>query len=460
MAATTVVNNSSNSNQPFGTSGIYDNATMQCPAGSYVTSLSGHAGADVNQIENMTCYNVVTRQTSGPLQVNTLGHNGGGNPVAIACNTGNDGLVGFNVATQASNQTGKNVTGLKGICAGFPSGSQYNAGSWGNVNNGWNFPCPTGYNVYQINGGAASSENGYLAGLSYGCKSLGGASTMAGNGVSRGKCIVGDDSSTDCAEIKSILSGQGSKESDVESYCAQGSNILLPNCSAYYNNDPTNVNYQQIMVGPSGYCTAGTNFTTNLCTNFCTATTGNSLPNGKKDVCNTLYEQKCAVPPASNTFPICNSLQPWGSYPGAAELDKIPGAIQDPECYFADVIAHGYKKAPTSSLGCPACVQNQSITLSDSTDSAISDVVQSCNVSNGTSTPTTATPAASTTPLTNSLTSTAAPMTPPPGTTAPAKVLGVSKKTFIIVLVIVIIVICLSSSVGGGLLAVVMRKEK
>ena len=455
MAATTVVGNPFNNNQPFGSGGgggVGYSASMECPAGSYITQVTGHAGADVNQIENVKCLNVVTGQTTGPQQVNTLGHNGSGNAVDITCNAGTDSLLGFNIDTSLSNQLGQNVVGLQGTCAKFPSGGQYGNGGWGAPKTATPTTCPPGYQVYKLSGGGANGQHGYLAGFSYECKSLGGASTINGNNVSRGKCIVGDDKSGDCAEIKGILSGQGSKETDVRSYCAQGSNILLPNCSSYYNNDPGNTYYQDIMIGPSGYCTQGTNFTTNLCTNFCTASTGNSLPDGKKDVCNTLYEQKCAVPPA-NGFDICNSLQPFSSYPGAALLPNIPAFVPDPMCYFAEVVAHGYRKAPTSTLGCPACVQNQTITIADSTDAAISNVVQSCNVSNNTSAPAApTTPAASTTPLANSLNSSSPSATTTPATTAPAKILGMPKKTFIIVLIIVIVVICCcSSSAGGGL---------
>ena len=463
MAAVASVKNNLNGNQPLGTGGSVNNATMECPAGSYITQVSGYANDDVNNIANITCRNVVTGQTSGPIQTNRLGGSTGGNPVQISCN-GTDGITGFAVYASGTNSSGAEVNGLKGLCSPFPGGAQYEQSQWAGKGKPdsyfGRFSCPSGYQAYKLYGAQSSGSkmSGYLDQFYWSCKQLGGAATIAGNNVARGKCIVGDDSSGDCAEIKGILSGQGSKESDVESYCAQGGNILLPNCSGWYNNDATNTNYQNILLGTSGYCKQGTNFTTNLCTSFCTATTGNTLPNGMKDTCNTLYMQKCAVPPA-NSFPICNSLQPWSSYPGAAQLNNIPGVIQDPECYFADVIAHGYKRAPTSTLGCPACVQNQNITIANSTDAAISNVVQSCSVSNGTSAPAASTPApaASSTPLTSSLANSAAPVTTTAPTSAAAatKILGLSKSTFYIVLIIVIIVACCcSSSVGGGLVAV------
>lgn len=464
MSVTTIKNNKNN-NQAFGTydSNYGSNKALSCPAGSYITQVHGHAGADVDNITGITCRDVVTGDISQ--QSGQLGHSGG-NGVDLLCN-GTDGIVGFNVNTRASNQSGGEVNGLKAACRGIgdSSGNNTLTGCWGGGNcNGDTYTCPAGTYAVAVYGGQ-SNRQGYLNQFYWDCKPLTAMQGISGNNVARGKCLVGDDGSAECGDLKGSLQKLGSANADVRDYCKQGTNIATSqSCARRYNTDGSNTDYQDIMMGTGGYCQQGNNFNTDLCKQFCTADSGKGLPNSMKEKCNTLFMTQCQKP-KNVSLPVCNSLQPWEAYPGASAINKIPAAPQEPMCYFSDVRAYGYKKAPLTDLSCPDCVQNQTISIVDASNTNLSNIKQTCNIdkSTGAASPTPA-PEVKTVPPFDAVSANKADPTTSsanPSSTAvtavPATVTATTQKSkttvIVIIVVIVVVVCCMCSSSGLGAIA-------
>ena len=447
--ATSTVKNNLNNNQPWGLFGTnYNSAnTLTCPNGYFLKSLSGNAGADVNAINGMVCQNIVTGATQ-TVNNASLGAGSGGNNVTISCN-GNDSIRGMRVNTSATNNSGGEVNGLQGLCAA----NGYASGCWGgsNCNGGNNYMCPAGQSIYKMYGSASNyKSHGYLNQFWWDCKDFDSEWNLAQNNISRGRCLVGDDGSAACGDIKAILQGQSSASQDIHDYCKQGSNIVTSsNCAKHYNSDVNNADYDDIMMASDGFCQQGSNFNTDTCKELCTWDTGNPQPNGIKGKCNTLYTTQCQKT-ENKQLPICSSLQPWETYPGAAAIDLIPSAAQDPLCYFADVRSTGYHRDQINNLGCPKCAQSQSISIKDAPSTVVQGISQSCKVemaaASGASSAAASSVNMSSVPATNTSSSSAK-------STSPAPAAKSTSTTTIVVIVLVAVVLLLCSSSSGGLLA-------
>lgn len=423
MAASTTVVNPVN-NKPWGLGGLFGNSqvTLTCPTGSYISHITAKSGSNVNSIQSIVCKDVVTGAQTASIGPPFGG--GGGDTQAVDCSAG-AGVAGFQINTRNASNQGSDINGLRGFCRSVTDTSNNTSAATGNCMGAGNCPstsstvnaCPSGQVAYQLSGGT-TTDNQTVGNFSFSCKKLSGSAAMAQNSLARGKCIVGDDTSTDCAEIKNLLSAQGASAADVKGYCSQGDNIINSSkCVSWYNggqNDGTN--YQQIMVGPdglSGWCTQGSNVNSAQCSQYCTADSGAATT--QKAACDTVYTNSCSQP-ANQDFAICSSLQPWSSFPGIDAIEKIPGAPLDPLCYFSEPRASGYKKVPLNIQNCPQCVQNQTISITNSTASAVSNIQQICPVSSPTTTSAT-TPA--TTPATMPATTPATPPSSSSSSTSP-----------------------------------------
>ena len=134
-------------------------------------------------------------------------------------------------------------------------------------------------------------------------------------------------------------------------------------------------------------CSAGTNYTLDACSSFCTAKTGDAIPinntstdaltsgNTIKDGCNTLYASKCST---DSSPAVCGCQRPWASFAGSADIPDKAMYVKDPACYFNACRNFGYFSKPLAEHGCPSCVQYQQLTATGS-DIALNNIVQSCN---------------------------------------------------------------------------------
>ena len=418
MAASTTVVNPVN-NKPWGLGGLFGNSqvTQSCPNGSYISHITTKSGDGVDSIQSIVCKDVVSGAQTGSIGPPFGG--GGGTTQAVDCSA-SAGVAGFQINTRNASNQGSDINGMRGFCRSVTDTSNNTSAATGNCMGAGNCPsanttvnaCPSGQVAYQLSGGTTSG-NKLVGNFSFSCKKLSGSAGLAQNSLARGKCIVGDDSSADCGEIRGLLSAQGASGADVKGYCSQGDNIINSgNCVSWYRGGQSDgANYHQIMVGPdglSGWCTQGTNINSAQCAQYCTADSGNST--SQKTACDTLYTNACSQP-ANQGFAICSSLQPWSSFPGIDAIEKIPGAPRDPLCYFSEPRASGYKKVPLNIQNCPQCVQNQTISISNSTASAVSNIQQICPVGSPAGSPATSptTPAGATVPTPSTSSSTAPP---------------------------------------------------
>jgi hypothetical protein len=257
-------------------------------------------------------------------------------------------------------------------------------------------------------------------------------------------CCAGTDLSGECSDVKPSLGCQGV----LQNYCSQGNNIFGDsNCLTASQNGALAPSW--VVNQKMSYCSQGNNFNDPNCQTLCTATTG--IDNGTmlsqgtslKSQCNTLYANQCSMT-QNQGLPICSCSLPWSSYPGAADILKIPGATQNPQCFFANCIHTGYKSQPSNQLACPECVQNLNISALNSDAASFSNIQQSCTVQNTTNNSNAA-------PTTAPATSAPASANASNATAATTGTNSTSTVTYIIIAVILFLVCCFCSSIGGVL---------
>ena len=355
----------------WGTSGTRSGVgSITCPQASYITDLTGRAGDNVFQITGATCRNVatgaITRASGG-----TMGGVTDGNPISISCaQAQGDGLAGF------AHRSETDVEGLSGVCNNASLTSSYRNGQWGNQD----YSKHAGIDsvdsfLYQVSGGTSSDHNN-VSQMTADGKDFRAMSAIVRDPVAAGACVVGDDSSSACAEIKPYLPATAA-----DTYCAQNNNVVnSQSCVNHYNHDATNPTYRSLMMG---YCSAGANWALDTCKNYCTWSSSASTP--AKSDCDSLYANVCQ----NNSSDLCSCLQPWSSFSGSAAIDQIPGAPKNPVCYFSNCIQVGYK--PISSVTCPQCVQNLSLPINANTVE-IGKITQACGITAPPGTPVTFTP--------------------------------------------------------------------
>lgn len=444
-----------NAKADIGTESGTNYQTIKCPPGYYATGLVGSSGDVVDNIQGITCKNIFTGDTqniTGP----QFGHNGGSRPInPIQCRSA-DGLGGFHL------NSGGTLDRLIGVCraAGPQSccgqefydagqlgkatyNDQYYTGGWGNM-------------VTQVSGSSGQNK-GFVTKFGWDTRDFSKMLGYTKDNTAAASCIMGNDKSAECSDT--LAAGALDKTAIMQNFCSQGSNIFDSSlCDSALNQkilDPTWYGKQKL-----NWCSQGENFNDQKCKTFCTADTGAALPDGLKESCNALYKNSCQNPAYAN-YPICSSLLPWGAYPGAGELDKIPGAAQDPLCYFSDVKQYGYKRDLITNLGCPLCVQKQEISIVDAANTNVSNITQKCNVSQGSS-PASSAPATTAAPVpgtgvestgpfanTKPNTASAAPQTAAVVPVTASNPMSNKTKLIIAVIVIAILLICCCSS--GGL---------
>ncbi|MCJ1242704.1 hypothetical protein MMC14_010713 [Varicellaria rhodocarpa] len=386
--------------------------TITCPAGSYAYGTFGQSGGSVDSISGLKCRNIYDGTTS---TVNQGGFGGpGGKASTSPIDCGNNGLMGF--WTYTKNNT--NLDGLGGICRvpGAPGGradAGLDGSSGGTCGNVHRYTGDTSRLINSVTG--ATSNNKVVANFGYNTLNFSTIAGYGGNSQAGAACCAGQDGSAECA------SGRGGGlncPSTLQNYCSQGDRIYSDGiCTAAMGNgalDGTWAKNQQL-----AWCQQGSNFNTDNCKNLCTASTGENST--QKEACNTLYANKCTQP-ANKTLDICSCSLNWSDYPAdaTAVINKIPGAPQEPMCYFAQCIQKGYKHETGDKISppCPGCIQSQSIDITNSTAN-LKNISQSCNITTSTSTTAAAanTPASSTpSGGTTSATTTAPSVTPAPVT--------------------------------------------
>ncbi len=398
--------------------------TISCPAASYATGTVGLSGDWVNSITGLNCRNALTGATS--IASGSIGGGGGQqSTVPIACN-GTDGLAGFGW------KSGWALMQLSGECRA-PGGAKYAKGNSGLGSGSFPWVASVGDDNHWVKSvsGATGVEKSkqYLANFGFDTLNYNQIRGYAGNSASGAACCANQDGSTECSEAK-----QGGLDctATLQGYCGAGDRMFSDGtCQVAVGNgtlDGTWARNQQL-----AWCQQGSNFNTDNCKNFCTATTGENST--QKEACNALYANQCTQP-ANKSLDICSCSLNWSDYPAdaTAVIAKIAGAPQEPMCYFAQCIQKGYKHETGDKISppCPACIQSQSINITDST-ADVKNVSQSCNVStsNGTSAAA-ANTAASSTPSggTTSSTSSSASVTPvAPATTATTTTAAASAST-------------------------------
>ena len=428
----------------FGPYGTFDETynthkILTCPAGHYISGVTGRSGPNLNKIDSAICRNMVTgalvnvnSQDNGA-PANSFGSTGAENATAIQC-SGTDGLIGFNLKALGE------VNGMQGICRKTDGTAQYATGQMG-THLDWNSQdtCGFGSFLYQIEGGQSNHSGTHnVTHLNYGCKDLQGARILLNGGAQgKGFCESGDNATYGCAEIKGLLGGP--QKDDMKAYCSQKDTVASTGCQSYYNKDRTNAEYRGLMLA---YCQENNNFQNALCTDYCSAK-DSSATLAKSD-CDALFTAKCdpVANPTNAALPICSCLQPWTSYPGHDIIDGIAGAPQRPSCYWDTCIQNGYKPQEDTNSHCPACIQTQKITVSNAT-ADLKNIQQSCSVNQQ--------PAATSAPVNSSATVAPAAAT----TAAPTSVTQIFKSnTSWIYAVIAAIICCLIMCGAVALIAI------
>lgn len=224
-------------------------------------------------------------------------------------------------------------------------------------------------------------------------------------------------------------------------YCSTSDNIFTDAfCSTF---QPTSQKVSSDL--KMAYCSADQNFLKQECLNFCTATTGSETsPAGYKDQCNALYTQKCSVESNYSTSNVCACVMPQTALPDYQQLLSIfkEGGVPDSRCYVAECVTGGYKISPNPT--CNSCIQNQTISVTDSSAVDVSKLAQTCNVTNTTTNNTTNTDTNSTPTGGSGTVDTPNAATPTPSPP--------SSNSFpwwgILLIVLAIILVCCSSSIG------------
>lgn len=391
-------------------------STISCPAGSYAYSTNGQSGKSVDQISGLNCRNIYTGATTS---VGGGFGGGGGKPSSKPVDCGSGGLTGFWTASVV------NLDGYGGACrptSGCGSGDCGDNWTWvGNDGSGGgNNLNIVGDNQHLVNTvSGAKSNNNVVANFSWNTLNFDTIAGYPGKYLQQGAaCCAGQDGSAECSNARA---GGLNCQSVLQNWCSQGDRIYSDGtCQTAAGNgslDGTWARNQQL-----AWCQQGSNFNTDNCKNFCTASTGNT--SAQKEACNTLYSTQCSQT-ANKGLDICTCSLPWSDYPAdiTAGIDKITGAPHEPMCYFSQCAQKGYLKTTKDKLACPGCIQSQNIDITNSTAS-LKNISQSCNVSTSTgTTAAAATTAASSTPSggTTTATSSAASVTPAAAvTTTPA----------------------------------------
>ena len=435
--------------------------TLACPPGSYITGVTGKAGADVNAITGVTCKDIITGGvTSSSASGGAVGGSGGGNPVTVACKN-TDGVWGWEVKAQTE------VEGLNGWCRPtFPGGSspsvgfsnEYKAGQWGNQKSLVSVKCPDG-SLNQSLTGATSNHNSYLTVFGGTCRDFNNMATISKNPLA---CCAQMDTSQDCVDVR----GKLNCGAVLQNYCSTGSNMFTDTtCTTAVTNGAISAN--DANTWKLNFCYQGTNFANPLCQSLCTYNTGidsgatitaSGTTGGSsnlKTACNNLYDTACASAPNQSAYgtSICSCHLPWENYPGVAAIDSIAAAPHSPQCYFAQCRSTGYLDKPLTQYSCPSCAQGISVNVKDANDVAVKNISQSC------STATAATVANSSIPMAAA----AAAAANPSNTTAPAASAAATATptansgTWIVVVVVVIILIALGLSSSAAAAMMLLR---
>ena len=426
----------------FGSNSFSSPGTLACPPGSYITSVSGKSGADINQLNSITCRNIITGAVTAPQSQQNLGSSSGGNPVSGVAG-GNDGLSGFQIRAETE------VEGLNPLFRGANAknccgSSTYQSGKFGNQSGMGTFLCPNNQLVNSI-AGATSSHDAYLAHMSFSCKDF---ATMANIGNNPLNCCIGADTSQECLDVRDSLGCPAV----VNNYCSQGTNIFTDqkclNAAAkpdsYNGLDATTVANLKLK-----NCGQGKNFTSDNCSAFCTAKTGADIPitntntdlmlkgSTIKDGCNTLYNTQCAI---DSSPAVCGCQRPWTSY---SQYQQIPDKAiypKTPQCYFSECRNFGYFSQPLTAFACPTCIQYQSLTV-DNSEAILNNIQQNCEQNGNTAS--------------NTIGATATPSASVSSSTTPASTTQTSSnsKTIIIIIIAALFACCIFGGLAFALLA-------
>ena len=405
-------------------SNLHGAGSITCPAASYAYSTGGRSGGSVDAITALNCRNVYTGATTTVTNGGFGGGGGGTSTKPVDCGAG--GLTGF---WGASNNG--NLDGYGGACrptTGCGSGSCGDPWTWvGNDGSGGgNNLNIVGDNQHLVNTvSGATSNNNVVANFAWNTLNFDTIAGYPGKYLQQGAaCCAGQDGSAECSSAKS---GGLNCQSVLQNWCSQGDRIYSDGtCQTAAGNgalDGTWARNQQL-----AWCQQGSNFNSDNCKNFCTASTGNSST--QKEACNTLYSNQCSQA-ANKGLDICSCSLAWSDYPTAitAAIGKITGAPQEPMCYFSQCAQKGYLKTTKDKLACPACIQSQNIDITNSTAS-LQNISQSCNVSTSTgTTAAAANTAASSTPSGGTTSTTAASASVTPVATTPAAAVPATPAT-------------------------------
>jgi len=406
-------------------------STISCPAGSYAYSTNGQSGKSVDQISGLNCRNIYTGATTS-VGGGFGGGGGGASSKPVDCGAG--GLTGF--WTASNNNV--NLDGYGGACrptSGCGSGDCGDNWTWvGNDGTGGgNNLNIVGDNQHLVNTvSGAKSNNNVVANFSWNTLNFDTIAGYPGKYLQQGAaCCAGQDGSAECGNARG---GGLNCQSVMQNWCSQGDRIYSDGTckTAMGNNtlDGTWARNQQL-----AWCQQGSNFNTDNCKNFCTASTGDT--SAQKEACNTLYSTQCSQT-ANKGLDICTCSLAWSDYPAdiTAGIDKITGAPHEPMCYFSQCAQKGYLKTTKDKLACPACIQSQNIDITNSTAS-LKNISQSCNVSTDTGTTAAAanttassTPSGGTTTATSSASSVTTAATPAaPTSSTPIAVATTASKS-------------------------------
>ena len=338
-----------------------------CPVGSFVTGIKLTRPVNGNSItlSSITCTSVTggttTVSTGLPSQdqVETLTFPSGASSIYYDFNQ--TYITGLGIGTGYNNYATKN---LKSSTAGSLS---------------W------------VSGVAQSGT--LITGLSGNTKSVGmGSIAVSQNAITPAMqdigylpalqmaCCAGADTSSDCAFIKSTLGCSSLMKTNCQGDAFQS----CSSCAAYYKNMTSTSDYQDLMLGQNGfagYCNVATNFDTDICRTFCTASTGTgdqSSSSNVKSICNNLYASKCSDP-TNYGVASCGCNLPFTAqyYGNTATTVLKAGGTQNPHCYFSNCVSQGYFPKPLADMGCPSCTQYTELNISGD-DNSLSGIVQSC----------------------------------------------------------------------------------
>lgn len=349
-----------------------DQGTLTCPPGSYAFATSGQSGRSVDKISGLTCRNIYTGAITGA-SGNAFG-GGGGKASGRPIDCGGDALTGFWTFSNT------NLDGFGGFCRAPTCGG----GSCGLAHRdvGLNGSSGGNRNVNRIADGShlvtsvtgAISNNNVVSNFGYNTLNF---DVMRG-AVPGGRyeawgaaCCARNEGGAEC---QSARNGGLNCTDVMQNWCRQGDRLFTDSACTGGALDGTWARNQQM-----AWCQQGSNFNTDNCKAFCKASTGEQV--GQKETCNQLYSSKCSDP-ANKGLDICSCSLAWSDYPKdiTAVIDKIGSAPREPMCYFSQCAQKGYLKTTKDKLACPACIQNQSISITNSTAS-VKDISQSCNVS-------------------------------------------------------------------------------